>query len=152
MKYLLFTIFFLTIYGIEQEKLTCWDICSRRCRARYGQLTENCVKECTCPCDKECDSLCVKFNLGNLCRSKCGCYQSGSIKIEDEEVEIQPLKEEIPQKKENEASCAKECTNQCVAQKASTMQDRISCLEKCKCEKKSIEQLLQSNFIKCNQY
>eukprot|EP00829_Urostomides_striatus_P017235 TRINITY_DN5894_c0_g1_i7.p1 TRINITY_DN5894_c0_g1~~TRINITY_DN5894_c0_g1_i7.p1 ORF type:complete len:205 (-),score=74.71 TRINITY_DN5894_c0_g1_i7:15-629(-) len=85
MKYLLFALFFLAIYAAEQENLTCWDSCSRKCKAQYGTLTDNCLKECNCTCNKECDDLCLKFNLGSLCRLKCGCFQTAGISVEKEE-------------------------------------------------------------------
>lgn len=61
--------------AITYVNVTCWDACQMRCRARYGWLENSCMQGCACPCDKTCEGMCNDFNLGDLCRFKCGCFQ-----------------------------------------------------------------------------
>lgn len=76
MKILLAALLIISAYGLENMTITCWDVCSENCKARYGWLTEQCVKSCGCKCDAQCDKLCLDFGLGWPCRFKCGCYQN----------------------------------------------------------------------------
>ena len=64
------------VAATEDGKVTCWDICRWKCKARYGSLTEECVKTCGCTCNTECDNFCGQYGLGWSCRFKCGCYQN----------------------------------------------------------------------------
>ncbi len=77
MRYLLLiSLFIFSVYGLDYGNITCWDICRKRCKARNGWITDQCVKSCGCPCDTQCDNTCTKFGLGTLCRFKCGCFQN----------------------------------------------------------------------------
>jgi len=76
MKILLVAILILSVYAVEDGNITCWDLCSARCKAKYGWLNDQCIKACGCPCEPQCDKLCVQFGLGWPCRFKCGCYQN----------------------------------------------------------------------------
>ncbi len=66
-------------------KITCWDLCSARCKAKYGRLTTDCVGSCGCTCDSGCEKLCLDFDLGAECRLKCGCFQNVTFAAETAE-------------------------------------------------------------------
>ncbi len=76
MKCLILAMSLLLVAGQQYANITCWDICSKTCKSRYGWITDQCVRSCGCPCDLACDNLCVKYMLGWPCRFKCGCFQT----------------------------------------------------------------------------
>ena len=146
----------LATIALCEEQLTCWELCSRRCRARFGALTDSCLKACNCTCDKDCDNLCLKFNLGALCRLKCGCFESANVSVEDEDkaeikksedaktVIVQNVTEEkVPCNKTlNDTTCDPSCTTLCLKHTEITIKETTVCLQGCKCQQKHIEKLL----------
>jgi len=63
------------ICQVSNGTVTCWDICSLNCQKQNGWLENNCMQSCGCNCEKDCEALCAKFQLGFLCKFKCGCFQ-----------------------------------------------------------------------------
>ncbi len=74
MKILVIALILTVTLASKYMNITCWDKCRGRCKARYGGLTDQCVHACNCPCDTNCESICEQYNLGNICKFKCGCF------------------------------------------------------------------------------
>jgi len=85
MKFLMGYCLFLAIilgFSYAQANFTCWDICKLGCKAKFGTLTNQCVKTCGCTCNKECENFCMQYSLGWNCRFKCGCYQNYTFGVD----------------------------------------------------------------------
>eukprot|EP00826_Nyctotherus_ovalis_P055855 TRINITY_DN7465_c0_g2_i3.p1 TRINITY_DN7465_c0_g2~~TRINITY_DN7465_c0_g2_i3.p1 ORF type:complete len:197 (+),score=29.15 TRINITY_DN7465_c0_g2_i3:73-663(+) len=155
------------VCGTANGTVTCWDVCAANCQRQNGWLENGCMKACGCSCEADCLALCDRFQLGSLCKFKCGCFQdytfkqNGSFfiipveKLEDLEGSHNGHAEKTGNQTQANSTgqsqallqtdaCVKNCTETCTRISGGVISTLVACMQQCNCTQ-TTEQLMKGN-------